>query len=87
MLIRLLAFIKKSRTLEKECFDLSSEVYQRLIKLRTRLDQIQNELKLLQKKEQGAPMFRKSYGYEAWCEVLAQVAKPLYDLMDYLLMM
>lgn len=49
----------------------------RLMKLGVRLAQIQEMLDLLQKEdaERLAPKFRKSYSFEAWCDVLARGAK------------
>jgi hypothetical protein len=59
----------------------------RLIRLRVRLDQLQANLEILKKKEAArlAPKFRRSYGFEAWCDALAigrKTSKPFYHLKD-----
>ena len=45
----------------------------RLVKLRARLDQIQDMIDQMQKEdaERVAPKFRKSYGYGLWCDSIA----------------
>ena len=70
-----IADIRKELISVKRCMGrfLENGDIKRLVKLRARLDQIQDMIDQMQKEdaERVAPKFRKSYGYGLWCDSIA----------------